>query len=244
MEIAAVLAEFLARPLPWLLKGVAEEQLMLGFRGAQSTTAKEVEFSKEKSLSFDDNVHIKLNESQPAAFWSVHIRRTDKLVGKLAEAVDDVGTYSLKRYLDVVTSNMIQEPKSSNFNQSEKILAPTPLSQQVYIATDSALVVAALEMMQGIRTGNVSSTIETAAQIAMVCDNKASASTSLQALSSCQNIRFLYNTYQHRYEKGTILSLRSQPGSVDQNQEGYNAFKDFWLLSQGTGFVGESALLL
>ncbi len=48
----------------------------------------------------------------------------------------------------------------------------------------------------------------------------------------------MFDDQQVRYENGTILQLRMQPGSVNQKEESVNALKDIWLLSQGSAFVG------
>ena len=42
----------------------------------------------------------------------------------------------------------------------------------------------------------------------------------------------LFFANQTRYELGTILQLRTKAGSVNKNEEAYNAIKDIWFLSE------------
>mgnify|MGYP000217850310 FL=1 len=212
IEIASVLSEYIARPLPWLLEGVADEQRKLGFPGAVPVD------------------HEEPQRMQPQLeFSSVHVRRTDKLVGELAEAIDDVGTYTLDKYLHLL-ANMrpVRAPTSAGSSQ----MLP------VYVATDSSSVTTALDIIQA-NNGACSLDGATSDDDAILSWNgDAVLSPQLNETLFRQQLKFLYNRHQQRYEKGTILSLRQDPGSVDQNEEGFNAFKDLWILSLGSYFIG------
>eukprot|EP00750_Incisomonas_marina_P024551 INCI5126.15.p1 GENE.INCI5126.15~~INCI5126.15.p1 ORF type:complete len:671 (+),score=82.02 INCI5126.15:346-2358(+) len=146
---------------------------------------------------------------------AMHIRKTDKLVGKLKEARDPMQTYDLEHYFAASDelANLHADFSAAHHNTFNKGAAP-PLGgssidrtgssglPQVYVSTDTNTVIVEMNEKWGLPP----------------------------------HAPLLYFANQTRYELGAILQLRTKMGSVNQNEEAYNAIKDIWLLSE-VGFV-------
>jgi len=144
----------------------------------------------------------------------MHIRKTDKLVGKLKEARDPMATYDLDNYFrasdDLAAAQQsFSQTHLDDFNRFTSPGRTQPSLPQAYVATDTNTVIEAMQSTWG----------------------------------KPPHAPLLYFANQTRYELGTILQLRTKMGSVNQNEEAYNAIKDIWLLSEvcdfciGAGFV-------
>lgn len=149
---------------------------------------------------------------------AMHIRKTDKLVGKLKEARDPMQTYDLEHYFAASDelANLQAEFSSAHRDTFNKGSAPAVggggssvdrartsgggggALPQVYVSTDTNTVIVEMNEKWGLPP----------------------------------HAPLLYFANQTRYELGTILQLRTKMGSVNQNEEAYNAIKDIWLLSE------------